>query len=313
MHAGDAARPAFGLPESAFLKLASSTDAILHFSAAVHHLASDRQIRDDNVIATLNALRFAALGRPKVFHYSSSVTVFNTDTEDGKVTRYETDPHAPMESLTTGYGQTKAVCEDLIQAAAQSGLAAGIYRMPPVTGDGVAGVAGGHDIIWRTVHACLSFGIALRNDQNICLTPIDFIAPVLAKTVENGTTRGIYHLSSEHPISFDDLFEQARNLGYKLRRLSPGPWLKAARAAKTIHALTPYLVLAEAHVARAMKIQVLPNLDLKRRAELLKISGVEDVPIGPERIQLYFQKLIAAGFLPPPESKPSRSFSSLTG
>jgi thioester reductase-like protein len=311
--AGDAARPAFGLAESEFQQLASSCDAMVHFGAAVHHIASYRQIRDDNVIATLNTLRFAAVGRPMSYFFASSVTVFNSETEKGQAARFEDDPHDPLESLTTGYGRTKAVCEELIASASGCGLAVTNLRMPPVTGDGVAGMAGGHDIIWRTVKACLSFGLALRNDQNIYLTPVDFIAPVVAHIVRDGTTRGTYHVATEHPVSFDAIFDQARKMGYKLRRLSPGPWLKAARAVKKVHALTPYFVLAEEHVQRAMQLEALPVINTLRCQELLEKYGLKDIPVDAERIQLYFRKLIASGFLPPPESKPDRSFSSLQG
>ena len=113
--------------------------------------------------------------------------------------------------------------------------------------------------------------------------------------------------------SFDAIFDQARKMGYKLRRLSPGPWLKAARAVKKVHALTPYFVLAEEHVQRAMQLEALPAINTLRCQELLKKYELKDIPVDADRIQLYFRKLIASGFLPPPESKPDRSFSSLQG
>ncbi len=299
--AGDASLPGLGLPAAAFRE-AAACDAIVHLAATVNHVSSYRQLRDDNVLAVCNILHLAATGAPKTLHFPSSFAIFNSGDGAENQTCRESTPHDPLESLINGYGQTKAVCEDLIEAAAGQGLRASAFRLAPLTGDAVHGLTGSPNIVWRIVHACLEHGLAPRNDQNIHLTPVDFVAPVMARAILAGDTTGTYHLTSGEPVCIDDFFDVAESLGYRFRRLNYGPWIKALRVINKIHALTPYFVFGREHIDKLLQVRSLPRLDRSRAETYLAVGPAPDAHAR-RRLEFYFQRMIEAGFLPPPKGK----------
>ena len=71
--AGDLMKPRFGLDERTYERLASEVDLVLHNGALVNHAFSYEQLFEPNVLGTVEALRFALLGRPKSIAYVSTV------------------------------------------------------------------------------------------------------------------------------------------------------------------------------------------------------------------------------------------------
>ena len=103
------------------------------------------RLRSANVLATLKAIEFARLGKPKRFVFVSSTSAIDTEyyvrlsesmLHEGKGGVSEDDTlEGSRTGLKTGYGQSKWVSEKLLFEAGKRGLCGYIVRPGYVVGD----------------------------------------------------------------------------------------------------------------------------------------------------------------------------------
>eukprot|EP00854_Cymbomonas_tetramitiformis_P009231 gene9231-10936_t len=116
--AGDVGQPRFGLHRKTYGALAQRVRHVFHNAAHVHGVLPYAQLRSVNVEGALEALRFAALCRPKHLHHVSSCNVLRPA---GAHPEVELDLEHLVAVLgdMPGYAQTKAVAELLVVQAAR--------------------------------------------------------------------------------------------------------------------------------------------------------------------------------------------------
>ena len=76
---GDLSKEKFGLDNSQWSDLTNSIDVIIHNGAFVHWVYPYSQLRDANVIGTINVLNMAGEGKAKFFSFVSSTSALDTD------------------------------------------------------------------------------------------------------------------------------------------------------------------------------------------------------------------------------------------
>ena len=76
---GDLSKEKFGLDNSQWLDLTNNIDVIIHNGAFVHWVYPYSQLRDANVIGTINVLNMAGEGKAKFFSFVSSTSALDTD------------------------------------------------------------------------------------------------------------------------------------------------------------------------------------------------------------------------------------------
>ncbi|KAL4767166.1 putative NRPS-like enzyme [Aspergillus nidulans var. acristatus] len=158
--------------------------------AKVNYLASYSAHREDNVLGTVNILKFAAHRRTKPTHYTSTIaaygpTGFVTNTsflhEDSRPAS-----HIAALSYDTGYAQSQLVAETIVWNAIDNGLPITIYRPGFVLGHNKTGVCNPDDFISRLFASCMKLGsYPLLLNQRKEFVPVDFVAKTLLHISKN--------------------------------------------------------------------------------------------------------------------------------
>jgi thioester reductase-like protein len=218
----------FGLPDQEYQDLATSVDSVYHAFEIISRSMPYPALRAFNVSGTQEALRFAASGQLKTFHFISNLCVFPL----AMAMRRRSMPESEVlehEGLVDGYSQSKWVAERLCVLAAARGLPTNIYRSGEVVGTSDVGAYDGSGRLFRMLvqfldmHAVPAAGHGLEIEA----TPVDSIATFVARasTCEQ-LSGGIYHLVNGSPIALGTYLGWLREYGYRLDTVSVAAWRK---------------------------------------------------------------------------------------
>ncbi len=298
---GDVSAPLFGLPPQEYARLAGVAHAVLHAAADANHVAPYEMLRDTNVLGTLEAIRFASAHRLKRLHYTSSPFVFSLHADRGRRSRSESDAPDPAHTLPDGYGQTKAVSEWLIEAASGRGLPHTTYRIGLVIGDAAHAITPPNQLAWLLLSASVSIGAAPKSDLDMGLTPVGLVADAISRSIQDDSHDGTLHLVCRDGISFCDVCDVARSLGYAMETLQPKQWLRRATRTDDLHAASPYVALLPPEtIAGLLECQELPDVDTTRMTGLIQGWGLKAPVVDRDHIRRCIGHLVSEEFLPPP-------------
>ncbi|MET7438912.1 amino acid adenylation domain-containing protein, partial [Streptomyces sp. NPDC005568] len=136
--AGDLRLPRLGLGERHWQELADRIDVVFHHGATENLAQPYTALRAANVSATREAIRFAALGKVKALHFTSTVSVMPWKSGPAKRIWPEQLVASPK-GLDYGFAQSKWVAEQLVAAAQKAGLPATVLRIGRVVGAAATG------------------------------------------------------------------------------------------------------------------------------------------------------------------------------
>jgi thioester reductase-like protein len=300
--AGDLERPRFGLGDDVYAALASGTDVVYHNGARVNHILGYDRLRATNVLGTLEALRFAAAGRPKPLHYTSTLAVFRfAGSEDRSIA--ESQSPDDVATLVNGYAQTKWAAERLLERAALRGAAVSVYRPGIVVGDATIGYVSQDDFLWRLVQASIALGEGPDSDVAMYLTPVDFAARAIVQVSRApGCAGRAFHLVSPPTTSMADVLRFAISRGYPMRLQPPEAWLRlvSERGARE-GPLAPYLAfLSTAIRDEVASTRRLPSVSTRNTEAALAGTDIRPPAIGARYLEVIFQGLVERGVLAPP-------------
>jgi thioester reductase-like protein len=199
---GDLGLPDFGLSPSAWSSLSDEVHAVYHNGALVNYLLDYSSMRNVNVGATNEVIRFASSGRPKVLNHVSSTFVFGWSTNE---TLFESDANRDMALLDFGYSQSKWVSEQLVLAAMARGLSARVFR-PALIAPSVTGGGCNFDIAIRLLAFMLHHGISTTAQNQVSLTPADVAANNIVAISNLADTVGeTFHVTRDVYSSLQDV------------------------------------------------------------------------------------------------------------
>ncbi|KAL4985696.1 hypothetical protein BDW68DRAFT_179462 [Aspergillus falconensis] len=173
-----------GLNDQQYDYYAEWASVVFHLGAKVNYLASYSAHRRDNVLGTVNMLKFATHRRTKPTHYTSTIAAYGPT---GFVTgtnflHEDTRPvcHIAAVSYDTGYAQSQLVAESIVWNAIDNGLPITIYRPGFVLGHSKTGVCNPDDFISRLFASCMELrSYPLLLNQRKEFVPVDFVAKAL--------------------------------------------------------------------------------------------------------------------------------------
>lgn len=245
---GDLSRERLGLDEEEFRHLTQTIDTIYHNGAWVNFLYPYSTLKAANVLGTEEILKLACQSKIKPVHFISSYVVACEARAGARVVR-EDEPLVYNRALedALGYGQSKWVAERLVTLARERGLPTCIYRLGEIVGDRTASTANPNQMTWAIVKSCIQLKMAPELDAIVDFTPVDYVSRALVHLSHSEESLSkVFHLVNPHPISWRDLFDLIRALGYPLESLPPDSWRKALldRAQnQPENALQPFLPL----------------------------------------------------------------------
>ena len=305
---GDLSQPGLGLTAAGQAAIGSAVDAVYHAAADVNWVSPYGALRAANVIATRELLRLACRGRPKAFHFISSLSVCHAAGERRFIAE-DDDLLASIDRLPLGYARSKCVAEALVRQARARGLRASVHRPALLTGDSATGVSKHDDLVSALFKGCIQMGAAPDLDWRVDAVPVDQAA------------RAIVHLSLTGPRELATFHESARRtrhwrecvlwmnlFGYPVRLVPYDRWADrlARDAASPDHAL---------HRMRGFFLRrwpdgsAVPELYQQARGsaprstrtqELVSRAGLDFERLDAALLERYFDEYVAAGFLPPP-------------
>ncbi|KAL6453842.1 LYS2 L-2-aminoadipate reductase large subunit [Candida maltosa Xu316] len=321
---GDLSTKNFGLDDKSWSELTSTIDVIIHNGAFVHWVYPYSQLRDANVIGTINVLNMAGEGKPKFFSFVSSTSALDTDyfvnlsdelLSQGKHGILEADDlQGSAKGLGNGYGQSKWSAEYIIRRAGERGLRGCITRPGYVTGFTKTGASNTDDFLLRMLKGSAELGSYPDITNNVNMVPVDHVARVVTATAlnpPNDDELSVAHVTGHPRIQFSDYLGCLKAYGYDIKAADYPIWTsnleKFVVDESKESALFPLLHFVLDNLPQDTKA---PELDDTNAAKSLvkdaKYTG-EDVSKGKgvdlDQTGIYISYLIKIGFLPAPTGK----------
>ncbi|KIK54910.1 hypothetical protein GYMLUDRAFT_176445 [Collybiopsis luxurians FD-317 M1] len=218
---GDLADPTLGLGQGSFEELGHWTSIIFHLGAQVNYNQPYNAHRPANVLGTLHILQLVATGRPKAFHYISSIAAFGPTSLLKQKEISEEEPLAPyIDSIVyeTGYGQSQWVADEMVQSLIGKGFPIAIHRLGFVLCHSETGIGNQDDFMSRLVVDCINLGVyPLLPDQRKELLPVDYAASsILAISLSDRNLGRVFHIAPDNALtsSMDmiDLFQEIERI-----------------------------------------------------------------------------------------------------
>ncbi|HEX6287533.1 MAG TPA: amino acid adenylation domain-containing protein [Herpetosiphonaceae bacterium] len=300
---GDLGQPRLGLSEDAFATLADTIDGVYHSGAMVSFIYPYAALKAANVLGTQEVLRLACQGRVKPLHYVSTVAVASTAARsaDGRV--HEQEMLGPIDSIDSGYVQTKWVAEHLVMAAKERGLPVSIYRPGRIAGHSVTGASNPDDFIARLITGWVQLGSAPDIDMQENLAPVDYVAQAIVHlSLQRDRIGQVFHLLNPQPIQFRELAQAVKRAGFPVRVLPYAQWYAALLAnAQSEHdnVLYPLLSFLSAMPTEEDWVDLLamPHYDCRNTIEGLADSSIVCPTFSAEQIRAALTYFIERGVL----------------
>lgn len=246
---GNLAQPYLGLSEEKFQDLANQIDFIFHNGASVNLIYPYQRLKAANVLGTQEVIRLAAGGKPKVFHFISTLVVFPITGHPQGKSFSEEDPLIHSQGLLNGYAESKWVAEKLVQAARSRGLPVVIYRVGEVFGHSKTGILQTlkNDAYSNIFKETILLGSTPALNFNFYLVPVDYVGKSIYYLSRMKSSLGqVYHIIGE-PTHFSELPKLFARIGHPLRLLPYGQWLEGLsnftrnNTGTTLAALKPFI------------------------------------------------------------------------
>ncbi|KAL4864438.1 hypothetical protein BDV12DRAFT_201132 [Aspergillus spectabilis] len=242
-----------GLNAQQYDYYAEWASVVFHLGAKVNYLASYSAHRTDNVLGTINMLKFAIHKRTKATHYTSTIASYGpTGLVTGTKFLHEDErPVSHIKALhyDTGYAQSQLVAETIVWNAIDNGLPIAIYRPGFVLGHSKTGACNPDDFISRLFASCMEMGsYPLLPNQRKEFVPVDFIVKALlhiSKVKDNlGHAYNLVHPDTASAIDICTSFALLRGIShYPMRGVPYTEWVQSLslREEDPLYPLVPML------------------------------------------------------------------------
>jgi len=299
---GDLAQPFLGIPAQQFAELGERLTAIYHNGALVNFIYPYAGMKAANVFGTQEVLRLAMKNAVPV-HYVSTLSVFDSPLFLEKGVIYEHDPLDHVDTLQSGYAQSKWVAEQLIMEAGKRGLPTAIYRLGLISGQHETGVCDLGAFSCKMLKGCIQLGSA--PDQNVLLdiTPVDYVSKaIVALAQDQASIEHAFHIVNPNLLPWKTFVGWINDFGYPLRLIPYKTWqaelIGLASQGRRDNALYPLLpMFMESDESPQTRIP--QRFDCQLALQHLERFSIR-CPLPDETLlRVYFKYFIQCGFLPP--------------
>ncbi|KIW72910.1 L-aminoadipate-semialdehyde dehydrogenase [Phialophora macrospora] len=323
----------FGLPDAQWQQVVSEADVVIHNGAQVHWINTYSTLKAPNVMGTIEAMKLAAEGKPKLFAFVSSTSVLDHEhfvfeseriiAAGGEGISEDDDLSGSRTGLGTGYGQSKWVAEYLCREAGRRGLAGCIIRPGYVLGNSQTGVTNTDDFLIRMLKGCVQLGTRPNINNTVNMVPVNHVArtvvacafhpPRKASSADRQGAGGgvsVAQITGHPRLRFNQYLSTLQTYGYEARLTDYVPWASSLEHYVSTHedfALMPLFTFVANDLPSDTRAPELDDSNAERALyEDAEWTG-EDVSAGAgvtkREVGLYLAYLVEIGFLPRPASK----------
>jgi L-aminoadipate-semialdehyde dehydrogenase len=288
---GDLSKPQLGIEQHTWQTLSQEVDVVIHNGAIVHWVRRYQDMMASNVISTIDAMRLCNEGKPKIFTFVSSTSVLDTDhyvklsekqisTGQNAISE-DDDMQGSQTGLSTGYGQTKWVSEQLVRVAGKRGLQGSVIRPGYVLGDSETGVCNTDDFLIRMLKGCIQLSARPRIINTVNAVPVNHVARVVVAAALNPLPGGIHvvHVTGHPRLRMNEYLSLLEFYGFKVPEVSYDAWkdeleryVSAGGQEKDQeqHALMPLYHFCVNDLPATTRA---PELDDRNAAKILKVDA----------------------------------------
>lgn len=308
---GDLWQPGLGLAAGGQATIASTVDTVYHAAADVDWVSPYGALRAANVIGTRELLRLACRGRPKAFHFISSLSVCHA-VGGRRFVAEDDDLLGGAERLPIGYAQTKCVAEALVRQARARGLRASIHRPALLACGSVTGVSRHDDLVSSLFKGCIEMGTAPDLDWRIDAVPVDQAARAIVHLSANASREfAAFHESAPRPRHWRECVLWMNLYGYPVRLVPFDDWAgqlarDAARPGHALHRLRGFLLRRWKDGTAVPELYEEGRGSAPRSARtqgLVSRAGLELQRLDAALLERCFDEFVSTGFLPPPRRR----------
>lgn len=205
---GNLACTNLGMKKEDFFDLANKITVIYHNAAQVHHLYSYEQLRESNVLGTLEIIKLASVNKVPL-HYVSTLSAVLNFTDSRGMIKEELIQNIDNVMIQDGYSQTKLVSELLLSKAASFGLPIYIYRPAWILGQENTGIVeANNNHLLLLLKGCIQMNAAPDWNIELNIVPVDFVSKLIATVgCSKNNLSGIFNLGNDSYIKWIDLIE----------------------------------------------------------------------------------------------------------
>jgi acyl carrier protein len=223
---GDLIQSNLGLCADDFAKLGSSVDAIVHAACKMSLIATYEQLAATNVTGTQTLLSLAARGRPKIFHYVSTVGVFQGGYSAIESVDESCKPRG-TQRWPAAMARSKWEAEQLVWQAAERGLSVKVYRPGTLMGHSKSGVLPTSSYLQSFIEACIESGCVPDSEETLQICPVDFVAHAIVQLSGNALSSGqAFHIINPDPLPMRSLAPLLNQSGFELIIKPVAQWRK---------------------------------------------------------------------------------------
>lgn len=315
----DLSKPQIGLDESQWKQLGDQIDVIIHNGAFVHWVYPYSQLRESNVISTVNLMNLCGIGKAKYFSFVSTTSTVDTDhyirlsdevmAKGGSGIPEADDLQGSATGLGTGYGQSKWAAERIIRYAGTKGLKGCIVRPGYVTGFRETGACNTDDFLLRMVKGCCELQLYPDISNNVNMVPVDHVARIVvagALNPPNDQELAVSQVTAHPRIKFNDFIGSLIKYGYTIKQEDYPIW-KSELENFVINksqesALFPLLHFVLDDLPQSTKAPELSDDNTAKALALYATTNHTEAGVTTELMGVYISYLIGIGFLPKPTS-----------
>lgn len=233
----DFKEPALGLSAEWVEELSGNIDHIFHCGAFVHHMFDYGMLRGENVLSTIELLKIALSGKPKVFDFISTLSTASRRDGEGRIVEVEVGSR-PIS--TNGYVMTKWAAERILLRHAEKGLAVNIFRPGNITGHSVTGVCPpGKNHALLLVKGCIQMKCAPRWKHPIEMTPVDTLAEAIINLSLNSRETCTFNMNNPFQMDWAEYIGILVQLGFDIELVSFNEWCERLKSIDESNALFP--------------------------------------------------------------------------
>jgi thioester reductase-like protein len=313
---GDVTFDRFGLDTAAYARLAAETDVTLHAAGKTTLVTFYEALAPINVEGTRRVIDFALLTKHRYMVYVSSFSALGDRLNFNNPPFTERDLELGQGYDHLPYQETKYQAEKLIRAATERGLVWNIFRPGNIMGDGHTGrypfaevsVKGVYYDIFKTV---IESGLSMMSPVHWDITPVDYVsAAMIHLSLRRPSYRETYHLTNPDIRRYYDVVNHLCDFGYDIQFTSIDDFFRLANERQILRkgTNTPY----DSQTLEMFKygVEIFGKIHYEESSyancaytrSVLGPAGI-DCPTIAQLIPVYLEHCIAAGYLPPPDTR----------
>lgn len=217
-----------GLDNETYHKLSSEVDVIYHAAAHVNHLYNYAHLRQANVQATLELIKFSAHNRLKKLNYISTLSASSEYNKAGRLIEdFLTSDKRDLMNVN-GYSQTKWVSEVLLKKASEVGIPIDIFRPGWILWNKNTPVAlVEKNTLFTLFQTCISLGYAPNWKLDLNLIGVKSISQFIVTTgQENLSHNRVFNMINKENIAWQTIIELMKTKQYIKGSMDSKIWHK---------------------------------------------------------------------------------------